>query len=453
MAKKSRASKVDSAKQEEMAGCKSIIDNNKIEFVNLQFTALGGQVKSVRTSSKTFLETAQTGIWFDGSSIEGEARIEESDMHLVPDLSTFAYLPWSKNGTPEARVICDVYEPNGNPFMGDPRQILKRIIAQAQDFGGWELNVGPEIEFFLLNRDNLNPHDNKVYFDYTPLSRADDIIKSVFKAMASFGYQLETGHHEVAPGQHEIDLRFTDALRCADGIITLKMAIKAYAHPGTPFMATFMPKPLAGQNGSGMHMHQSLWKNGKNAFYNSRSKFLLSTIAKQFIAGQLHHCDAITAIANPIPNSYKRLVPGYEAPCYKCWGQTNRSALIRVPANLKAKESTGTRAEMRSPDPFCNPYLAIAALLAAGLDGIRNKMTPPKIVEDDVYQYTLVELKKAQIGMLPATLSESLLQLRNDPIIAAVLGEATLEQYCRLKTAEIEKLRHEITPLEREMYL
>ena len=359
-----------------------IIESEDVRYVNLQFTDVTGIIKAVTIPVTKLDDAMAQNVWFDGSSVEGFTRIFESDMYLKLDLSTFAVIPWSRDGgNVTARFICDVYKPNGTPFEGDPRFILKRQMKKAEELG-YTFYTGPELEFFLFKKDNGNirplPHDNGGYFDLST-DFAGEIRKEITDALFDFGIDVEMLHHEVAEGQHEINFKYADALTCADNAVTLKIAVKAIAQKYGLY-ATFMPKPVSGINGSGMHVNQSLFKDGQNAFFDENHEVKLSDTALSFIAGQLKHIGAITAIANPTVNSYKRLVAGYEAPVYVAWGQTNRSALIRIPRYTPGRESA-TRCEFRSPDPSSNPYLAFAVMLAAGLDGIDS---PVRIAVQEV---------------------------------------------------------------------
>jgi glutamine synthetase len=353
-----------------------IIKNEGVKSILLQFSDLTGKIKVVETESYRFPDIVNYGVWYDGSSVEGHARIYESDMLLKPDLATFAILPWTNTEYKSARIICDICLTNGQPFTGDPRYILKKTIAEAKAMG-FDYYTAAELEFFLFERNalpKLVPHDHKSYFDYTPTSRASRICRRVMDSLEAFGIRGETYHHEVAEGQHEIDINYDLALKSADNILTVKAALKAYTNFEN-LKVTFMPKPIQGINGSGMHVHQSLFQNQINAFFSQEDQYNLSPLAYQFLAGQLKHTRALSAIMAPTINSYKRLVPGYEAPVNICWGRVNRSALIRIPQiNLNRPQST--RIELRCPDPLANPYLAFAAMLACGLDGIKNKIEP-----------------------------------------------------------------------------
>lgn len=433
------------------------VREDQVKFVSLQFTDVTGAVKSVDIPVHRLEGALQEGIWFDGSSVEGFARIQESDMRLAPDMETYAVLPWSPPGLRRARMFCDIYQPDGEPFAGDPRGTLKRVLARIQA-RGWTYNVGPEPEFFLFKRNGPAsihpvPHDVGGYFDFSASDEAVRVRTELMDALAGMGLGVEMGHHEVSLGQHEIDFQFADALRAADNILTLKYTVKAIAAQHD-LVASFMPKPIYGINGSGMHCHQSLFdKAGNNLFFDSRDEFQLSTLAYGFIAGQLDHARALAAIVAPTVNSYKRLVPGYEAPVYVGWAQINRSALIRIPHNNPGHEHS-TRAELRCPDPSANPYLALAAMLAAALDGIEKNLRPPAPLNDvNVYQLTPAERADLNIAELPGSLAEALRVLETDAVLQEALGADTYEAFTRAKWAEIEEYRMKVTDWELERYL
>ncbi|HNE27377.1 MAG TPA: glutamine synthetase family protein, partial [Pseudomonadales bacterium] len=375
--------------QTELARVNALIAEHKVRFINMQFSDIVGIVKQVTIPISQWPDAVSHGVWFDGSSIEGFARIAESDMYLVPDLETFAVIPWDDQALPTARVICDVYMPNGTPFWGDPRYVLKRVLAEANELG-FTYKTGPELEFFLfkLGADGLpttQPHDEAGYFDVST-DLAHSVRRRMVETLEALGIEVESTHHEVAVGQHEIDFRYDNALRTADNVITLRTALKAIAQR-SGLHCTFMPKPLTHVNGSGMHTHQSLFdtKTGKNLFAASSAQYGLSERALQFLAGQLDHARGMSVIIAPLVNSYKRLVPGFEAPVYITWARTNRSSLIRVP-RVNPERVIATRLELRCPDPSANPYLAFAVMLAAGLDGIRRKLKPPEPAEENLYQ-------------------------------------------------------------------
>jgi glutamine synthetase len=429
-------------------------EKDGVKFVQLQFTDLNGMIKAVTIPLHKLAESLEKGTWFDGSSIEGFTRICESDMYLKPDPGTYAILPWETYKT--VRFICDVYMPDGTPFEGDPRYILKRVMKEAEEMG-YVYNVGPELEFFIFKPKENNQiapvtHDVAGYFDYSPRDLADDVRKEIVFALESLGMDVEMSHHEVAPGQHEIDFKYGDAVTQADRCITFKHAIKSIANKYGLY-ATFMPKPIFGQNGSGMHVHQSLYdiKKKANGFFDANDKYKLSAAAKSFIAGQLAHAKAFCAVTGPTVNSYKRLVPGYEAPVYICWAAINRSALIRIPRYSPGRESA-TRAELRCPDPSCNPYLAFAVMLKAGLDGIKKKLIPAAPVEEDVYEFDEEKRTLVGINTLPGTLGDALEELKKDKVINEVLGKHTYPLYLKAKKAEWDEYRIQVTQWELEKY-
>lgn len=422
------------------------------DFVHLQFTDLMGIVKAVTIPVERLENALANGVWFDGSSIEGFARIAESDMYLVPDADTFSPVPWSQaEGTKTARIICDVYSPNGEPFRGDPRGTLKRILAKVEE-KGFVFNTGPELEFFLFPLDShghvvLEQHDHGGYFDLST-DQAIHVRKDMVNALQAFGIEVEASHHEVAIGQHEIDFRYGNALASADYAMTFKYALKSVAKKNG-LHATFMPKPIFGVNGSGMHTNMSLFKDGVNVFHDPADPRGLSREAYGFIAGLLAHVKGMAAITNPLVNSYKRLVPGYEAPCYLSWSASNRSALIRIPA----ARGQSTRVELRCPDPSCNPYLALAVCLAAGLDGIEQGMTPPPEVTENIFEMCSDERCEKGIDSLPGSLKEAIEALKQDQLILDTLGEHTSTQYIAGKEAEWDAYRTRVTNWEIEKYI
>ncbi len=444
-------------KNEEMTKEKILeqVKKDNIKFVQLQFTDILGIVKSVTIPVQHLPDSIQYGTWFDGSSIEGFTRIAESDMFLKPDISTYAVVPWlncDEGNT--ARFICEVYKPDGKPFEGDPRYILKKVIAEAEEMG-YDYKTGPELEFFLFKRDNgikALPHDTSSYFDLTT-DKAYEIRRDMTIALEKFGIDVEAAHHEVALGQHEIDFRYDDALKSADSAITLRFVLKAIAQQHD-LHATFMPKPIAGINGSGMHVHQSLFdkKTGKNAFYDEQDKYRLSKIAYNFVAGQLTHVKAMSSVMSPTVNSYKRLVPGYEAPVYISWARTNRSSLIRVPRYSEGK-TQATRIELRCPDPSCNIYLAFAVMLKAGLEGIKKNLMPPKPVEEDVYHFDDAKLAELNIDTLPYSLWQAIKELKKDELIQQALGEHIYKKYVEAKTQEWDEYRLHVSDWEIDKYL
>ena len=423
-----------------------------VSFVRLQFTDILGIVKNVAIPVEELGKALDNQIMFDGSSIEGFTRIEESDMNLRPDPATFAVFPWRPRDGAVARLICDVYTPDGEPFAGDPRYVLKRAMAEAAEVG-YTVMAGPECEFFLFQTDDEgNPttktQDEAGYFDLAPVDRGEDARREIVLALTEMGFEIEASHHEVARGQHEIDFKYGDCLTTADRVVTLRLATRAIAAKHG-LCATFMPKPLFGVNGSGMHVHLSLFAGGKNVFYDPKGQYGLSETARQFIAGVLLHAPAITAVANPLVNSYKRLVPGYEAPVYISWSAVNRSALIRVPA----ARGEGTRIEFRSPDPSCNPYLAFAAIIAAGLDGIKRKLAPPDPVHENIYHLGPAERERIGIRSLPGSLIDALAELKADPVIASALGEHVLTHFVAAKEAEYDAYRIRVHEWEIDQYL
>jgi glutamine synthetase len=428
-----------------------------VQFVSLQFTDVTGAVKSLDAPLKQVEEALENGLWFDGSSIEGFARIQESDMLLRPDSDTYAVLPWSPAEHKRARMFCDIYLPDGTPFEGDPRGTLRRHL-DALSKRGWKYNVGSEPEFFLF-RPNGNgsvhpvPHDVGSYFDFSPNDEAARVRSELMSALETMGLEIEVGHHEVAIGQHEIDFRFDDALRSADNVVTMKYAVKAIAAQNG-LVASFMPKPVFGINGSGMHCHQSLFdKKGNNLFYDGSDEFGLSKLAYGFIAGQLTHARSFSAVTAPTVNSYKRLVPGYEAPVYVGWAQTNRSALIRIP-RAKAGNTKAVRAELRCPDPSCNPYLAYSVILASAIDGIDKGLVPPAPLNNiNVYEMTEVDRKKRKVTELPGSLIEALAELGKDSVVKDALGPVVYEAFTRAKLAEWEEYRLKVMDWEVERYL
>ncbi|PIN85693.1 MAG: type I glutamate--ammonia ligase [Candidatus Diapherotrites archaeon CG11_big_fil_rev_8_21_14_0_20_37_9] len=431
------------------------IKKEKVKLIEMQFSDLDGAIKSVTLPEHRIEEALEKGVWFDGSSIQGFTRIFESDMYLKPDNNTFRIIPWkSTNSHKQARIICDVYMPDGKPFEGDPRYILKRAVEKAKE-EGYTYYVGPEAEFFLFQPQEGKvipaPHDVGGYFDSAPRDLASDVRRDIIFSLTDLGLEVEASHHEVAFGQHEIDFKYDEAITTGDNVITFKYACKAIAQAHGLY-ASFMPKPIFGVNGSGMHIHQSLFKDGKNAFFDDKGKYKLSEIARHYVAGQLKHAKALAAILNPTVNSYKRLVPGYEAPVYISWGQTNRSALIRIPRYSKGRENA-TRAELRCPDPSCNPYLAFAVMLSAGLDGIKSKLEPPEPVEESLYDMKDVALLNKGIETLPETLYDAIKELEKDKLIRDALGEHTFKQYTEAKKTEWNEYRTQVTKWEIDRYL
>ncbi|MCM8901718.1 type I glutamate--ammonia ligase [Caldicoprobacter algeriensis] len=424
-----------------------------VKFIRLQFTDIFGTLKNVAITSEQLEKALDNKCMFDGSSIEGFVRIEESDMYLAPDPNSFAVFPWRPQPGRVARLICDVLNPDGTPFSGDPRYVLKRALKKAAEMGYDSFNVGPECEFFLFLTDSegkptIKTHDNAGYFDLGPVDLGEDARRNICLALEEMGFEIEASHHEVAPGQHEIDFKYQDALTTADNVMTFKMVVKTMAQRNG-LHATFMPKPIFGINGSGMHTNVSLYKDGKNAFYDENDPLKLSQEAYWFIGGIIKHIKAITAITNPLVNSYKRLVPDYEAPVYIAWSARNRSPLIRIPA----AKGEATRLELRSPDPSCNPYLAFAVILAAGLDGIKNKIQPPPPTDKNIFRMSREERMKEGIDSLPASLEEAINEMEKSELVRETLGEHIFTKYIEAKRKEWEDYRTKITPWEIEHYL
>ena len=434
------------------------VKEDEVKFISLQFTDVIGTVKSVDIPVARLHGALEDGIWFDGSSVEGFARIQESDMRLVLDVDTYAVLPWTLPELRRARIFCEIFQPDGKPFPGDPRGILKHMLEKLSK-RGWKYNVGPEPEFFLFRGGNGHesihpvPHDVGGYFDFSANDEAVSVRSELMYALEGMGLEVETGHHEVALGQHEIDFRFDDALRTADNVLTLKYTVKAIAAQHG-LIASFMPKPIFGINGSGMHVHQSLFDmQGNNLFSDPKDELHLSAMAYNFIAGQLLHARALAAIVAPTVNSYKRLVPGYEAPVYVGWAQINRSALIRIPRWSPGRDQS-TRAELRFPDPSTNPYLAFTTMLAAALDGIDQHMKCPKPLNQvNVYELTAEERKELGVTELPGSLGEALRDLESDAVIREALGADIYETFNRAKLEEIAEYQMKVTDWEVERYL
>jgi glutamine synthetase len=434
------------------------VKEDGVKFVSLQFTDVTGSVKSVDMPISGLDGALEDGVWFDGSSVEGFARIQESDMHLRLDPDTYAVLPWTSVERRRARIFCDIFMPDGRPFEGDPRGVLKRLMAKIAE-RGWTYNIGPEPEFFLFKAGENGhgvhpvPHDVGGYFDFSAFDEATRVRTELMEALRSMGLEVEVGHHEVALGQHEIDFRFADAVKAADNVLTLKYTIKAIAaqHGLT---ASFMPKPVFGINGSGMHCHQSLFdKSGDNLFFEENDEFHISSCGYSFIAGQLKHARGLAALVAPTVNSYKRLVPGYEAPVYIGWAQQNRSALIRIPRYTEGRNKA-MRAELRFPDPSSNPYLAFAGMLAAALDGIDNDLKPPKPLNNvNLYHLDSKERKKMGVGELPGSLAEALNELAKDKVLVDALGPVAYEAFNRAKWEEWDEYRIRVTDYEIERYL
>ncbi|WP_071459531.1 type I glutamate--ammonia ligase [Bacillus massilinigeriensis] len=425
-----------------------------VKFIRLQFTDILGTIKNVEIPVSQLGKALDNKMMFDGSSIEGFVRIEESDMYLFPDLDTWVVFPWTAEKGKVARLICDIYNADGTPFEGDPRNNLKRILKEMEEMGFTNFNLGPEPEFFLFKLDvngepTLELNDNGGYFDLAPTDLGENCRRDIVLELEEMGFEIEASHHEVAPGQHEIDFKYADALAACDDIQTFKLVVKTIARKHG-LHATFMPKPLFGVSGSGMHCNLSLFRNGENAFYDTSDKVLeLSETAYQFIAGIIKHAEGFTAVTNPTVNSYKRLVPGYEAPCYVAWSARNRSPLVRIPSS----RGLSTRVEVRSVDPAANPYLAMAVLLKAGLDGIKNKLTPPAAVDRNIYVMDKEEREEAGITDLPPTLAAALDALKKDEVVTAALGGHILEHFLEAKEIEWDMFRTQVHPWEREQYM
>ncbi|MSQ28292.1 MAG: glutamine synthetase [Dehalococcoidia bacterium] len=424
-----------------------------VKFIRLWFTDILGTLKSFAITVEELENALDEGMGFDGGAIEGFARTDESDMLAVPDPSTFVLLPWRpRDHHAVARMFCDIYRPDGQPFEGDPRYVLRRILRQAAEMG-FNYYVGPELEYFYFQNSESPPIplDQGGYFDLTPLDVASDLRRETVLALEEMGIGVEFSHHEVAVSQHEIDLRYTDALTMADNAMTYRLVVKQVAMANNVY-ATFMPKPLAGHNGSGMHVHQSLFSGGSNAFFDPSMPHNLSAVARQFIAGLLKHAPEITAVTNQWVNSYKRLVPGYEAPVYLSWAHKNRSDLIRVPS-YKPGKAESTRIEYRAPDPACNPYLAFAVMLAAGLDGIRNKLEPPDPTLTDVSAMSEAERRELGIGVLPASLDEAIEIMQGSALVREALGDHVFGSFIQNKKMEWETYRSQVTDYELKRYL
>ncbi|HAA64826.1 MAG TPA: type I glutamate--ammonia ligase [Thermoanaerobacter sp.] len=425
---------------------------NGVEYVHLQFSDIFGVMKNVSIPVEELSKALNNEIMFDGSSIDGFVRIEESDMYLRPDPDTFVIFPWRTNSGVEARLICDIYNYDGTPFEGDPRYVLKRNLEEAKKLG-YQFNVGPECEFYLFLTDekgNLTTitQDDASYFDMAPVDLGESARKEMVSTLKQLGFQIEASHHEVGPGQHEIDFKYDDALTTADNVMTFKMVVRIIAQKHG-LHATFMPKPVFGIAGSGMHMNMSLTKDGKNAFYDPSDPLGLSNVCYNYIGGIIKHAKAMTAITNPIVNSYKRLVSGYEAPVNIAWSLRNRSPLIRIPA----KRGESTRIELRSPDPSSNPYLALAVALAAGLDGIKNNITPPPPVNANIYHMNKEELENLGIERLPGSLEEALNELEKDEVIKEALGDHVYKKFLEAKRAEWDEYKIYVTQWELDQYL
>src|SRR6056297_643967 len=429
------------------------IEAENVDFVRLQFTDLTGTVKNVSVPASQVEKAFEEGIWFDGSSIEGFVRIQESDMRLEPDPETFAVLPWRSDGdTASARLICDVVNTDGTPFNGGPRQVLKRVLDEAKEMG-YTVSIGPEPEFFLFDKDEngnvtTKPHDAGGYFDLGPKDLATDIRREIIFALEDMGFEIEASHHEVADGQHEINFKYDDALSAADNIATFRAVVRAVAEQND-IHATFMPKPIGEINGSGMHSHISLFDDDGNAFADESDEFNLSEVAYKFMGGILEHAEAFTAVTNPTVNSYKRLVPGYEAPVYVAWSDVNRTALLRVPDAAGAS----SRFEIRSPDPSSNPYLALAVVIKAGLEGIKNDTDPGEPVREDIYEFDEEKRDEYGITMLPGSLDSALDALEGDEVVREALGEHVTEKFVEAKRADVADYKTYVSGWEKDKYL
>ena len=423
------------------------------KFVRLQFVDIHGTPKNMAVplvKPRDIEDILKDGLLFDGSSIEGFVDINASDLIIKPDPDTFSTLPWRPEEKGVCRFICDIFWPDGTPFEGDPRFVLKKALDKVEK-QGYEYNVGPEPEFFIIGEDgegNIVPHDDGVYFDVEPVDQGTDVRRELVLGLEELHFDVEVSHHEVGPGQHEIDFKFDDAMKTADAVITFKQAIKAIVD-NLGYMVTFMPKPFFGVNGSGMHVHQSLFKNGKNIFFDPDGEDQISQEARYFIGGLLKHSKALSAVVAPTVNSYKRLVPGYEAPCYISYGLKNRSTLVRIPAS----RGNGTRVEFRCPDPSCNPYLAFAAMLEAGMDGINNKMDPGAATEIDVFGLDAAGLASKGIDTLPSSLWEAYHALEKDEVVKSSLGDHVYKQFMDLKKKEWDDYRIQVFPYELNRYL
>jgi glutamine synthetase len=423
-----------------------------VKFIRLQFTDIFGILKNVAITVEQLQKALEGELMFDGSSIDGFVRIEESDMYLRPDPSTFSVFPWRPRDGAVARLICDIYNPDGTPFAGDPRNVLRRAIQEAGEMG-YTMNVGPELEFYLFHIDNEGKpttitQDRAGYFDMAPVDLGENARRDMVLILEQMGFEIEASHHEVGGGQHEIDFKYSDALDVADKIVTFKFVVRTTAQRHG-LHATFMAKPIYGIAGSGMHTNQSLMKNEENVFYDPTAPDGLSQECMYYVGGLMEHIKAITAIANPSVNSYKRLVSGFEAPVYIAWSGRNRSPLIRIPA----KRGLSTRIELRSPDPSCNPYLSLAVCLKAGLDGIKNKITPPAQCNRNIYEMTAAEREQLGIGSLPESLNQAIYELKKDQVIKEALGEHVFNRFIEAKKIEWDRYRIQVHPWEIDEYL
>ncbi|MEQ6355036.1 type I glutamate--ammonia ligase [Lysinibacillus sp. M3] len=432
---------------------KRLIEEKNVSFIRLQFTDILGTIKNVEIPVSQLDKALENKMMFDGSSIEGFVRIEESDMYLYPDLDSFVVFPWTSEKGKVARFICDVYTAKGEPFAGDPRNNLKRILKKMEDMGFSSFNLGPEPEFFLFKLDakgepTLEVNDHGGYFDLAPTDLGENCRRDIVLELEEMGFEIEASHHEVAPGQHEIDFKYADAITACDNIQTFKLVVKTIARKHG-LHATFMPKPLFGEAGSGMHFNVSLFKGKENSFFDESTELGLSETAMQFMAGVLAHVQGFTAVTNPTVNSYKRLVPGYEAPCYVAWSAQNRSPLIRIPS----ARGLSTRVEVRSVDPSANPYLAMAVILEAGLEGIRRNLTPPAAINRNIYVMSDEERKANGIANLPPALDDALALLAKDEVAQAALGEHIYANFKEAKEIEFDMYRTTVHQWERDQYL
>ena len=423
-----------------------------VKFIRMQFVDILGILKNVAVTVEQLPQALEGEIMFDGSSIEGFTRVNESDMYLRPDLETFTVFPWRPSEGAVARLMCDIYTPQGEPFSGCPRIVLQRVVNEAREMG-YEIYAGPEPEFFLFERnEDGSPttitHDQGGYFDLSPVDLGENARRDIVLSLEEMGFEVEASHHEVAPGQHEIDFKYTPVLRAADNIATFRFVTKTIAKEHD-LHATFMPKPIYGENGSGMHIHQSLYENGDNAFYSGTDELGLSEIAYHYIGGLLKHAPAMAAVTNPTINSYKRLVPGYEAPVYVSWSTQNRSALVRVPS---AREN-GTRLEMRNPDPSANPYLAMAVMIKAGLEGIKNEIDPGEQTTSNIFEMSSSRREDKGIISLPGNIKEAVNYLKQDEIIKETLGQHILENFIEAKEIEWNVYRTQVHEWELDQYL
>jgi len=428
-----------------------IVKDTEVSFIQFWFTDVLGMLKSFAVTPSELEEGVTEGMGFDGSSIEGFARIEESDMIAKPDPTTFEFLPWRPGDKPVARMFCDILQPDGSPYEGDPRYVLRRVLKKAAD-KGYTLYLGPELEYFYFEG-NGNPKiiDKGGYFDARPLDMGSDLRRETIFALQDMGVQIEYSHHEVAPSQHEIDMRYDEGLRMADKTMTLRIVVKEVARRNG-FYATFMPKPIFGENGSGMHTHQSLFNGGKNAFFDATDQYHLSSVGKCYIAGIMRHAREMAVITNQWVNSYKRLVPGYEAPVYVSWARRNRSTMVRVPMYKPGKEMA-TRIEFRSPDPACNPYLAFAVMLAAGLKGVEENYELPEPIEEDIYEMDEAARESAGITSLPGNLFEAIQEVEKSELVRDTLGDHIFEKFIENKKIEWDCYRTHVSKFEIDKYL